>query len=306
MKVFIVIVTYNGMKWIDNCLKSISNTNINFETIIIDNASTDGTLEFLERNYDKCTLIKSKVNLGFAKANNIGMKLALEKAADYVFLLNQDCYINPNTIKELIIVSQANDQYGILSPIHLNGDGSKVDHNFSYYLTLAKGILDDLLLKKAKPVYSSKFINAAAWLITRKCLVKVGGFDTMLFFHYGEDENYAQRTLFHQFEIGIVPTVSIRHDRFRNGIRPFNYARELTRMKINVFNINLSFLESLKVLLYEEAKLVLYFILDILKFEFKNALLRFRLVFHLFYNYISSYSKNKSINMNGITPWLGQ
>jgi GT2 family glycosyltransferase len=304
IRVFVVIVTYNGMKWIENCLKSISHSSINFETIIIDNASTDGTLEFIQNNYDKCILIESKINLGFAKANNIGMKMALDKAADYVFLLNQDCYIKENTLKDLIDVSQANDQYGILSPIHLNGDGSRVDHNFSYYLGLTRGILDDLILKKVKPIYSTKFINAAAWLITRQCLVKVGGFDTLVFFHYGEDENYAQRTLFHDFKIGIVPAAAICHDRFRNSIRPFNYGRELTRMKINVFDVNLSSLESLKSLIYEQAKLVAYLFIDLFKFSFKIALLRFRLIFHLLHDYVFNYKKSRHININGSTPWL--
>ena len=82
--------------------------------------------------------IQQTNNLGFGKANNIGIKKALDLGVDYVFLLNQDAYLVGDTIKDLIMIHQSNLDYGILSPIHLNGKGNKLDRNFSYYLSYDK------------------------------------------------------------------------------------------------------------------------------------------------------------------------
>ena len=69
-------------------------------------------------------------NLGFGRANNIGLKWALENDANFVFLNNQDAWVKPETIGGVISVSQSNPEYGILSPVHLNEAGDRLDHEF--------------------------------------------------------------------------------------------------------------------------------------------------------------------------------
>ena len=75
-----------------------------------------------------------------------------------------------------------------------------------------KNFLSDLCLNKVSDIYETKFVNAAAWMISRKCLEMIGGFDP-LFFHYGEDYNYCQRVQYHGLKVGIVPSSSIYHNR---------------------------------------------------------------------------------------------
>src|SRR4051812_25110961 len=103
VRIYVIIVTYNGMAWIEKCLIDLAKSDVDHEVIIIDNNSDDGTYEFIEQNFNH-TLIKSEQNLGFAKANNIGIKIALEKNAEFVFLLNQDCYMHPSSLRELMEV----------------------------------------------------------------------------------------------------------------------------------------------------------------------------------------------------------
>ena len=76
MKLFVVIVTYNSMKWIDNCLKSIIHSTIKSNIIIIDNTSSDETVRFIKKKYPQITIIESKTNYGCGKANNSGIMLA--------------------------------------------------------------------------------------------------------------------------------------------------------------------------------------------------------------------------------------
>lgn len=213
MKIFVIIVLFNGKKWLNKCVGNLFESTVPLEVIIIDNASTDGSAEYVKNKYPKVELILSAENLGFGKANNIGMKKAMETGADYVFLLNQDAWIEANTIE--LLLKRHDADYGIISPMHLNAEGTKMDLNFSSYLSAdcCPGLLSDLFFKKLKDgLYEVDFVNAAAWLISRKCLDTVGGFSPA-FFLYGEDDNYVHRLKYHGLKIGILPSSLVYHDR---------------------------------------------------------------------------------------------
>ena len=210
-KLVIIIVTFNGVQWIQKCLDTCKG----YHVIVVDNASTDATVEIIKSNYPAVTVLEQDRNLGFGAANNIGMSYALSEGCDYVFLLNQDAYIVPGCMEELVQVHKNNKNLGVLSPIQLNGTGTQLDDNFSMFLKRYKTnevILYDALKNQLKPFYPIEFVNAAAWLIPLKTLQVVGGFDP-LFFHYGEDRNYCQRVLFHAYYIGVVTQAIIMHDR---------------------------------------------------------------------------------------------
>lgn len=216
-KVSIVIVTFNGLNnnWIQNCLSSLHKYNFLKDAILIDNNSTDGSSDYIRKVFPESFLISLNENLGFGKANNIGIKKAYEEGADYVFLLNQDACIEPNTIELLVEAQQREPDYGIVSPIHLNGKGDHLDYKFSNYIVDSKchGLISDILLNLLKKeIYQVKFVNAAGWLISRHCLEKVGGFNPS-FFHYGEDDNYIHRVHYHGLKVGILSSAFIFHDR---------------------------------------------------------------------------------------------
>ena len=75
------------------------------------------------------------------------------------------------------------------------------------------GFVSDGYCKCMKPYYDASFIMAAAWMLSRKCIETVGGFDTLLFSHYEEDVNYCQRVLYHQLRITVNTKCTICHDR---------------------------------------------------------------------------------------------
>lgn len=210
-----IIVTYNGLKWIDGCLKSVKDSIYPSRIHVIDNGSTDGTIDFIREHYPEVQLTLSSHNLGFGQANNLGMKQALDEGVDYVFLLNQDAFVEPRTIGTLIDVHAADPSLGIISPLHLNGKGNGMDANFlEYFLRSAVGEWAEAILleKGRRSLVRTDFVNAAAWLITADCLKRTGGFDP-IFFHYGEDDNYAQRVRYWDLGIGVFTGARIRHDR---------------------------------------------------------------------------------------------
>lgn len=214
-KTYIIIVTFNGVEWLSKCMESTKN----YVVIVVDNCSSDATVITIKKNYPEVILIEQTENLGFGQANNIGITYALKEGAEYVFLLNQDAYLQPDTVEKLIEVYNNNSEYGILSPIHLNGDASKLDKNFSNYIKANDALFCDALKGYfSKPIYEVPFVNAAAWLLPRKMLETIGGFDP-IFYHYAEDDNYCQRVLYHGFKIGVVPNCYVLHDR---EFRPIN------------------------------------------------------------------------------------
>jgi GT2 family glycosyltransferase len=214
LKVYVVIVTYNGMKWIEKCFSSLRTSNCLVHVIAVDNGSTDGTQEAIRQRFPEVQLIQNAKNIGFGKANNIGMRMAIEHNARFVFLLNQDAWLREGSLSQLVDTMRHHPDIGLLSPLHLNGIGTGLDKKFAEYISeLGPNLTSDIALNEnIDQIYDVKFVNAAAWLLSRACVERVGYFDDM-FFMYGEDDNYFQRIGFHQFRTAILPKAAIFHDR---------------------------------------------------------------------------------------------
>jgi GT2 family glycosyltransferase len=204
-KISVVVVTYNGEIWIKKNLDSLLKSNYPIDIIVVDNASTDQSVSLL-KEYKNIQLVQNKTNLGFGKANNIGIDIALKNGADAVFLLNQDTWIFENTITNLTEKLFENPNLGIVSPMHFSADETILDSSFNTYFNRYKTEID------SKSIRIVPFVNAAAWLVSKECFVKTGYFEPV-FNHYGEDRNFCDRVHYHGFEIGIVKNAAICHDR---------------------------------------------------------------------------------------------
>lgn len=207
-----VVVTYNGEGFIKQCIDSIREETSSSPIHVVDNGSNDNTLSIL--NTLGVSPIKSNENHGFGKANNIGISTALSLNAEHVFLINQDAYLEKGSLTRFFEKPES-AQTALHAFIQLNGRGDRLDPKFSaHYLTPAycPGFLDDLYLRNIQSTYISKFVNAAAWLMPRKLLMTVGGFNPS-FFHYGEDDNYVHRLHHHGYELLLHPDCIVHHDR---------------------------------------------------------------------------------------------
>lgn len=209
--IYAVVVSYNGKRWYDRCLGSIRDSETKMECIVIDNASSDGSVDYIKEHFPNICIIESKENLGFAKANNIGIRYAIDHGAEYVFLINQDAWVEKNTLTELVDSFEKKKNVGIVSPIHLNGEYSGLDERFCE--SMPWRFVSDLYMNRPVKHYPVRYINAAAWLISKNCIEVVGGFDTSLFIHCGEDNNYCQRVRYHNFDIIVNSQCTICHDR---------------------------------------------------------------------------------------------
>ena len=242
LNVHCIIVTYNAMKWIDKCLGSLRTSSVSVLPIIIDNCSTDESVNYITANYPEAHIIKNKKNKGFGQANNQGIEYAYKQGATHFFLLNQDAWVHNNTIEKLVQVQDSNNFY-IVSPIHLNGKGDSLDNNYFSNIVHAEHNLEfvsDLILNTTKPFYEVSQINAAAWLLSKNTIENIGGFDP-IFFHYGEDGNYCQRVKYHNGDIVFVPESFINHDRlFFGNQKVYNERRIISELLYHNANINYS------------------------------------------------------------------
>ena len=212
---FPIVVTYKGQRWYDRCFSSLRQSTIPVQTIVVDNASNDGTVEYIKKNYPEIHLIESKENLGFGRGNNIAMRYALDHGCDYVFLLNQDAWIEPEALERLVDIAERHPEYGILGPVQINAEKTKVLEGVIQFLVnpdnVNKQMFSDMVMGTVDEVYPVAEINAAAWLLPRKTLEIVGGFDP-IFLHYGEDWNYLSRVLYHKLKVGLTPHIQVVHD----------------------------------------------------------------------------------------------
>lgn len=252
MKILTIIVTYNGMKWLSRCLGSLRQSSLSTDVLVVDNGSTDGTIEYIRSEFPEVQLVATGQNFGFGRANNIGLKKAVDEGYDYVYLLNQDAWVFPQTFERLIAAMEAAPEYGILSPMQLTATEDKMDPRFVRWCPAAAwkewmqirpacetdNLSDGLSVEKYDAnsdfdpvsvsdsdavsrsiseslpgeIHPVRFVMAAHWMISRACFTKVGGFSPA-FAHYGEDDNYLHRAQYHDFKIGIMSAAGAVHDR---------------------------------------------------------------------------------------------
>lgn len=211
--IYCIVVTYNGAAWVQQCFSSLHNSTVPVNVIAVDNASTDDTLTLLQYNFPGVFLIETGANLGFGKANNIGIRQALAANADYILLLNQDAWVQPGCIASLVGTLSENPLIGIVSPVHLNAAGDDLEAHFKGYVNTqdCPGFLTDAYFGRQQGSYTARFINAAAWMLPRQTVERVGGFDP-LFPHYGEDDDYIERLHYAGLQLVVNSKAFVHHD----------------------------------------------------------------------------------------------
>lgn len=203
-RVLVIVVTYNARLWIRQCLASIDTNR--YDALVIDNLSADDTCEIIRSEYPAIDLIRNDENLGFGRANNIGLRRVLEHRYDHALLLNQDAWLEEDTIEQLVEKQRQHPEYWILSPLQKNSIENDLESQFRKYIIINKTNL------RSKEIQQVDFVNAAIWLVSRECIETVGGF-CPIFPHYGEDNNYTNRVDYFRGKVGVDTSSVGYHDR---------------------------------------------------------------------------------------------
>lgn len=198
-KTLIILVTYNGAKWLPEVLDALGESEA-YDVWARDNGSQDDTLNIL-KEHPAAAFVSAGVNVGFGVANNEGMQFALDKGYDSVFLLNQDCRIDAQSMLELRKEGLRHHSH-VSCPIQMNWGREGANRGFD--TRYAPG------WQTASRPFSVDFVNAAAWFIPMKVLCAVGGFNPV-FFMYGEDRDWARRLLKHEGKFTVLPSIECFH-----------------------------------------------------------------------------------------------
>lgn len=233
-RVAIIYLLYNGRQYIADCLASLKNLNYPKDSVtlfVVDNKSTDGSLEFfkteiLPKYRDflfEVKIIENKENFGFAEGNNVGIRAALEQDFDFVYLLNQDTEIDPDFVREAVEAAQANPEAGsVQSLILLGSDKTRVNsignaiHFLGFGYARGYGMLVsdaeaeiERRLKKERTLRIA-YSSGAGVLYRAKALKEAGLLDPELFL-YHEDLDLGWRMRLLGWENILAPRSWIYH-----------------------------------------------------------------------------------------------
>ena len=225
IKISYVIVNWNGKSVLKGCLDSLQNESegINYEIIVVDNNSNDGSQELLKKQYSNIILIENKDNLGFSKANNIGIA---KSRGELLFLVNSDIIALENSIKNMLDYMDENPEVGMAGPKVFNHDMTKQTTCSKYpglwnelcgAFALNKVFSNTSLFSDWRMDYwdhmserSVSVLSGCFWAIRRTALDDVGLLDER-FFIYGEDVDWSRRFNNSKWKVKFNPEARIIH-----------------------------------------------------------------------------------------------
>jgi len=222
--VYVIILNYNGQRWLPDCLSTLAETRYeNFRVVVVDNASSDGSLEIVKERFRGVEVIANRANLGFSEGNNVGIRAALQNGADYVVLLNPDTKVEPGCLSALIAVGESDARIGILGAVQLEYDGG--DFN-DWTKTAAREHLEELRrIETARSYIPMSWVEGACFAVKRSVLEEVGLLDP-IFFSFYEEIDLCRRAICQEYKVVLVPRSRIRHYRGGSWLAGARIARE--------------------------------------------------------------------------------
>lgn len=220
----VIIVTYNSSQVIERCLSNISSNSI--EVIIVDNQSTDATVDLARATIPNAILVENDNNDGFAKAVRLGV---LQSTADFILLLNPDCYINLANIDALLKTIKENSCIGVIGPKLTDGTNELPSITAGHFPTLwrmfahmsglarlahgRRGLEGHYLFASdlENNVRGVDWVTGGCMLIRRQAWDSVGGMTTR-WFMYAEDIEFCWRLKQAGIQVVIDPRVEAIHE----------------------------------------------------------------------------------------------
>lgn len=215
-KVSIIIPNWNGKKFLIDCLESLFKIDYSdYQIIVVDNGSIDGSVEFIKEEFSKVFLIENKKNFGFAAACNQGIKRAIADGADYVLLLNNDTVVSRDFLEKMIVAGEKDKKVGIVgAKIYYFDQPQKIwfaGGDFVWWRVSGKHRFWQKQEKRElKGIMPSDFITGCAMLIKKQVFEDIGYFYEPFFLSV-EDLDFCWRAKKNKWKIVVDLNVCLWH-----------------------------------------------------------------------------------------------
>jgi len=211
----IILVNWNGFEYTQSCILSLLNCHYQkYKIIVVDNNSSDLSIEKLKKDFPDVKYIQNKFNIGFTGANNIGIKWALNNDFEYIALLNNDTEVEPDFLDHLLTPFEQDSLIGAVQPLILqynrrnivwNG-GGQINYNFGRFLNVNKGSNKNHIT----PIHNIDWITGCCFMLKSEVINKVGLLDEF-FFVYFEDADWSIRIKKYGYKLFFQPKSIVYH-----------------------------------------------------------------------------------------------
>jgi len=215
-RVYAITLNWNGKDDTIECVESLKKVNYpNFQIIVVDNGSTDGSVAALRGKYSDIIIVENGRNLGYAEGFNTGMRYGLQQRADYFLILNNDTVIDPNAPGELVRVAERDPRIGFVSgkvyfydePNRLQTVGKNSHPVFIVGSHIGGKEID---VGQYDGIRERCFVDDVCLLVRRAVFEEVGGYDLTFFLMY-EETDWCARVRRAGFKIIYAPDAKIWH-----------------------------------------------------------------------------------------------
>ena len=211
----IILVNWNGFEYTKSCILSLLNCHYeNYKIILVDNNSSDFSIEKLKKEFLHIEYIRNKSNIGFTGANNVGIKWAIDNDFEYIALLNNDTEVEPDFLDHLLTPFKQDSLVGAVQPLILQYNhrnivwhgGGQIDYNFGRFLNVNKGSKKNQI----KRIHNVDWITGCCFMLKSDVIKKVGLLDDF-FFVYFEDADWSIRIKKFGYKLFFQPKSIVYH-----------------------------------------------------------------------------------------------
>jgi GT2 family glycosyltransferase len=245
IKTAVVVLTYQAARFVDDCFGSLRRAHtegLDVNVIAVDNASTDDTVQRIRTKYPEVTVIENRRNLGFAEGNNVGIRLALARGAEFVYLLNADTEVTPAFLRESVAVARRTPEAGAVQSLlvlwserdRVNTAGNVIHYLGFGYCARFREPVSSIGPEPREVAYCS----GASVLYRAEALERAGLLDEELFL-YHEDLDLGWRLRLAGYRNVLAPTSVVLHKyEFSRNPEKFYYM-ERNRLLVMLMNVRL-------------------------------------------------------------------
>jgi GT2 family glycosyltransferase len=216
-RVIVVVLNWNRRADTLACLASLlEQTYRDLSIVVVDNGSTDGSVAGIRATYPMVTVIENGTNLGYSEGNNVGIRYALERDAEYVMVLNNDTLADPAMLENLFLAAECDQKIAAVGPKILYfahpqriwSAGAVINYTETVSRSRGYGQPDRGQLDRREDV---DMVSGCAMLLRREALIEIGPFDPVYSPAYFEDADWCLRARQHGYRVRYVPEAKLWH-----------------------------------------------------------------------------------------------